>query len=133
MIASVADTHTAIWYLFNDSTLSQIARSAFEVAMDSGDHVGVSSISLAEIVYLSEKGRIPSTTFAQAVEVLRVPENVLTEVPLVSVVVEKMQLIPRGDVPDLPDRIVAAMGLRYSAPVIRRDGKIRAADLQTIW
>jgi PIN domain nuclease of toxin-antitoxin system len=61
MIAAVADTHTAVWYLFNNPRLSAIARQGIEDAFSSGDQIGVSSISLCEMVYLAEKGRIPST------------------------------------------------------------------------
>ena len=64
---------------------------------------------------------------------LRDPETVLTEVPFDSTVAEMMRLVPRGDVPDLPDRIIAATALKYGVPVISRDAKIRVAKLQTIW
>jgi PIN domain nuclease of toxin-antitoxin system len=80
MIVAIADTHSAIWYLFNDSRLSQGARDAFDAASANGNQVGVSTISLAEIVYLAEKGRIPSTTLENALEILRDPERILTEV-----------------------------------------------------
>jgi len=36
-------------------------------------------------------------------------------------------------VPDMPDRIVAATAVYYSVPVISRDGKIRASNVQTVW
>ena len=61
MIVAVADTHTAVWYLFNNSKLSGAARQAIEDALRDGNQVGVSAITLAEMVYLVEKGRIPST------------------------------------------------------------------------
>ena len=133
MIVFIADTHTAIWYLFNDRRLSPAARSAFETAIANGNQVGVSSISLAEVVYLTEKSRIPAATLENALGVLRDPEQVLTEVPFDSTIAEMMRLVPREDVPDFPDRIVAATALKYGVPVISRDGKIRAAKLQTIW
>jgi PIN domain nuclease of toxin-antitoxin system len=44
-----------------------------------------------------------------------------------------MQVIPREDVPDMPDRIIAATGLRLGVPIISRDRNIRAANLETIW
>ena len=91
------------------------------------------SISLAEVVYLTEKSRIPAATLENALKVLRDPEQVLTEVPFDSTIAEMMRLVPREDVPDFPDRIVAATALQYGVPVISRDGKIRAAKLQTIW
>ncbi len=44
-----------------------------------------------------------------------------------------MKQVPRADVPDMPDRIVAAMAVYIGVPVISRDGKIRASNVQTIW
>ncbi len=33
----------------------------------------------------------------------------------------------------MPDRIVAATAVYLGVPVISRDGRIRAANLQTVW
>jgi PIN domain nuclease of toxin-antitoxin system len=58
MIVAVADRHAAVWYLFHNPKLSDGARQTIEAAVNAGDQIGVSSISLVEMVYLSEKGRI---------------------------------------------------------------------------
>lgn len=76
MIVSIADTHAVIWYLFDDPRLSRSAREAFERAAVSGDKVGVSAISLAEIVYLCEKGRIPANTLENTLALIHDPERV---------------------------------------------------------
>ena len=133
MIAAVADTHTAVWYLFNNPRLSATARQAIEEALLAGDQIGVSSISLVEMVYLSEKGRIPSTAVHDLIHRLLDPESPLHELPVDASVAEQTASISRDEVPDMPDRIVAATGLRYAVPVISRDGKIRASRIQTIW
>jgi predicted nucleic acid-binding protein len=44
-----------------------------------------------------------------------------------------MRRIARSDVPDMPDRIIAATALYLAIPIISRDRKIRASDLTTIW
>ena len=36
-------------------------------------------------------------------------------------------------IPDMPDRIVAATALQLNVPLISRDGKIRLSTIQTIW
>jgi PIN domain nuclease of toxin-antitoxin system len=59
MIIAIADTHAAIWYLFSDPRLGRAASAFIDAAIANGDHIGVSAISLAEMVYLIEKGRIP--------------------------------------------------------------------------
>jgi predicted nucleic acid-binding protein len=48
-------------------------------------------------------------------------------------IVEKMASIPRSQVPDMPDRIIAATALQLMVPVVSRDAKIRALNLETIW
>ena len=56
MIVAIADTHAIIWYLYEDSRLSKRADEFIEAAYKRGDQIGVSSITLIEMVYLIEKG-----------------------------------------------------------------------------
>jgi PIN domain nuclease of toxin-antitoxin system len=133
VIAAIADTHTVIWYLFADSRLSARAKEFIEKCASQGHHVGVSAITLAEVVYLSEKARIAPATFERILATLQDPLKVFVEVPLTSLVVSHMQSIPREQVPDLPDRVIAATALQNGVPVISRDNRIQAAQLQTIW
>jgi len=60
MIAAIADTYTAIWYLFSDERLGRAASGFFDSTIANGDHIGISAISFAEMVYLIEKERIPA-------------------------------------------------------------------------
>ncbi len=50
MLRAVADTHTVIWYLYDDARLSEIARTTIEGTLAAGDQIGISAITLAEIV-----------------------------------------------------------------------------------
>lgn len=133
MISAVADTHAFIWYLFDDPRLSPTARRAFMSAAENGNEVGVSSITLAEIVYLAERGRIPADTLASALTILQDPERELVEVPVDYEIVQRMGEVSREEVPEMPDRIVVATRLRCGVPIISKDGEIRAARIQTIW
>jgi PIN domain nuclease of toxin-antitoxin system len=133
MIAAIADTHTAVWYIFADSRLSAQAKATIDEAAGNGVYVGVSTISLVEVVYLVEKHRLASGTLERLTETLKNPHEVLTEVPIDSEIVKYLRQVPRDQVPDLPDRIIAGTALRFGVPVISRDRKIKAADLQTIW
>ncbi|MBY0507533.1 MAG: hypothetical protein K2X03_26705 [Bryobacteraceae bacterium] len=63
MIAGVADTHTAIWHLFDDVRLSKTAGDFIDHAAAAGCGIAVSSISLAAIVYLVEKGRLTPNVY----------------------------------------------------------------------
>mgnify|MGYP000069202041 CR=1 FL=1 len=44
-----------------------------------------------------------------------------------------MKQVPRADVPDMLDRIIAATEVDFGVSVISRDGKIRASNVQIIW
>ena len=65
MIAAVADTHSALWYLFNDGRLSGAAGEFMDSAAMAGRQIIVSSISLAEIIYLIEKSRLPANAYVE--------------------------------------------------------------------
>jgi PIN domain nuclease of toxin-antitoxin system len=132
MIAAVADTHTALWYLFGDPRLSAPAKAFIDQAAGDGRKVVLSVISLAEILYLIEKNRIPTSAYERLRQALGVVDYVIDEAPLTTGIVEAMRQVPRADVPDMPDRIVAATGVCFGVPVISRDGRIRASNLQTV-
>ncbi len=102
-------------------------------AADAGSDILVSPVSLAEIVYLVEKNRLPISAYEDLKAALQDSDYVIQEGPFTAEVVEAMRQIPRADVPDLPDRIVAATALYFGVPVVTRDGRIRASNLQTIW
>jgi PIN domain nuclease of toxin-antitoxin system len=132
MIAAIADTHTAIWYLFSDERLGRAASAFIDSTIASGDHIGISAISLAEMVYLIEKERISVSALDDVLAATADPKNVLQQVPLDDGIVMKMRQIPRQDIPDLPDRIIAATAKFYSVPVLSRDSRIQSSTIQTI-
>ena len=133
MIAGVADTHAALWYLFDDERLSVAAGDFIDQAAIARNSIVVSSISLAEIVYLIEKNRLSANAYTDLKAAFSDPDHVFKEAPFNAEIVDAMRQIPRADVPDMPDRIVAATAAYLGAPVISRDRRIRASDLQTIW
>jgi PIN domain nuclease of toxin-antitoxin system len=105
MIAAVAATHAAVWYLFHNPKLSAGARQAIEAAFNAGDQIGVSSISLVEMVYLGEKGRIPASAVQDLIRGLLDPEYPLHELPVDASVAQHMAFIGRDEVPDMPTEL----------------------------
>ena len=85
------------------------------------------------MVYLVEKGGLPPSALEELTAALADPEHVFTEAVFTSAIVQSMRRIPRAEVPDMPDRIVAANGLYFDVPIISRDRRIRAASLRTVW
>jgi PIN domain nuclease of toxin-antitoxin system len=53
--------------------------------------------------------------------------------PLTSEVAKTISDVPRMDVPDMPDRIIAATALHLDLPLISRDRKIRLSAVETLW
>ena len=133
MVRAVADTHAVIWYLYADGRLSANARNAIERAAVSGDQVAFSAITLVEIVYLTEKGRIQPDTYARLLSAIGGQDAVLAVVPLDETVAGYLDQVERDQVPDMPDRIIAATALTLGVPVISRDSKIRLSSVATIW
>ena len=133
MIAGIADTHAAIWYVYNDPRLSASVRRLFDDTGRTGDQIGLSSISLAEVVYLVEKGRVPPEAFGELTRLLDDPDSVLTEVHFDRSIASMMPHIDRALVPDMPDRIIATTALYLGVPVISRDGRIRSSGISTVW
>ena len=129
----MADTHTIIWYIFADQRLSVTAREAIEEAVVGGDQIGFSSITLAEIVYLSERGGIREGTLERLLNAIDSEDTVLVELPFDRHVAEALREVDREQVPDLPDRIIAATAVHRGVPLISRDRKIRLAQVDTLW
>jgi PIN domain nuclease of toxin-antitoxin system len=133
MLVAVIDTHAVIWYLYHDRRLSQRAENLIDAAVEKRQEIGLSSISLAEVVYLVEKGTIPPDTLNSLIAALQDVNSVLVEIPLAREIVQAMPRVPRAAVPDMPDRIIAATALHLNVPIISRDAKIQVSGLQTIW
>lgn len=133
MIQAVADTHALHWYLYADPRLSKTAKAAIDSANQTGAQIGVSSISLIEIAYLAEKGKVPATAFDRLVALLNLPTGVFQEIQVGQQVSDALRRIDRAQVPDMPDRIIAATALMLGVPVISRDGKIQSSIVTTIW
>jgi PIN domain nuclease of toxin-antitoxin system len=132
-IVDVADTHAALWHLYDDPRLLVTADIFLMDATSARHKIAISSISLVEVAYLVEKARIWPTAFDDLVNVLADPDHIFVEVPVTKLNSDALRRVPRAAVPDMPDRIIAATGLHLDVPVLSRDSRIRAANLKTIW
>ena len=128
----IADTHAIIWFLSNDARLSVVARQACLQAQN--EHgLFVSAITSVEMQYLVERQRIPAERYHEFLAQIA-HEN--AGVQLVDVdrhVAESIRRVPRSEVRDMPDRIIAATALHLGVPLVSRDRKIRASSVETIW
>mgnify|MGYP001788940624 CR=1 FL=1 len=92
-----------------------------------------SSITLAEIVYLSERGRINSNTLDLLLREVESDDALLVEIPFDRNIALTLRQVDRSQIPDLPDRIIAATALYLNVPVISRDRRIQLSSIDTIW
>ncbi len=130
----VADTHTIIWYLRSPEKLSTNALTSLDNALNNGESIFISAISLVEMNYLVEKNRIPTSSLEQLLQLIDDPLVKLVVVPLDTPVAKAFTQIPRDIVPEMGDRIIAATSLYLGLPLVTKDHKIRnLSNIQTIW
>ncbi len=129
----VVDTHAALWYLFADDRLSKAAREAMDAALEAGDSIALSAISLVEIIYLVDKGRISEQAWQRVREEMGQDAPSLISVPIDERLLPHIQQVPRSEVPDLPDRLIAATALMLDLPLVTRDPEIQSSSIRTIW
>ncbi len=133
MAAVLADTHAILWYLTADRRISRSAVAALDTATAAGDPIYVSAITMVEIQYLVEKGRLSAEDQRIVIAAVDDVRNPARLVPVDRVIVDMLGPINRDEVPDMPDRIIAATALALGVPLLSRDRKIRASQVQTIW
>ncbi len=128
----VVDTHAAVWFRAEPHKLSVAATAALDEAEANGE-IYVSAITLIELRYLVEKGRVAPEILKAIRESLDDETTAYVLAPLDRAVADATAHIPRADVPDMPDRIIAATARSLGLAVVTRDGKIRTSGVATIW
>ena len=129
----VLDTHAVIWYLLDDRRLPNKVFELIESSAKRRQPVFVSAITLVEIIYLVERGRVLPDIYDRLVSELNQDDSVLFPVAVDADVVEKLRKIPRDSVPDMPDRIIVATALHLGLPLVTRDRQLQNLGIQTIW
>lgn len=129
----VIDTHIAIWYFADASQLSKPAETAIDNAEANGI-IFVSAITIVELIYLTEKGKIPPDVLDLLRDALDDPTTAFRLIETSREVADEVENIPRQTVPEMPDRIIAATALHLNLPLVTKDHKIQALqNIQTIW
>ena len=131
----VADTHAIIWYVDSPADLSLAATTAMDAAANNPtQRIFISAISLIEMQYLTEKGKLKTTVLPKVLAEVDDPQPIIEVIPLDRAVADHLALIPRAQVPDMPDRIIAATALTLNLPLVTADTKIRGlSSVVTVW
>jgi PIN domain nuclease of toxin-antitoxin system len=134
MTGIVIDTHVLIWYVFDLNRLSDKALTRLDNAVHNNELIYLSAISLIEIIYLVEKGRIADEVLTRVLKAIESSMINLFLVPLDKNIALTLREVDRLIVPEMPDRIIAATALYLQLPLITRDLKIQAlSNIQIIW
>jgi PIN domain nuclease of toxin-antitoxin system len=135
MSSIVADTHTAIWYVDAPTELSARATAALDAAASTnGEYIYISAITLVEIQYLVEKNRIDKAVQLQILQEIEDLSPRVLVYPLNTDVAAQLANIPRNEVPDMPDRIIAATALLLGLPLVSCDSHIRKlTGIDVVW
>lgn len=130
----VIDTHAAVWYFAKSPQMSANARNAVNTAISNGFVIILPTISIVEIVYLIEKGRLIPQTITSLIQALKIPNSSFISEDLTEGIAQTLANISRLTVPDMPDRIIAATALHLNLPLVTKDHKIQVLqNIRTIW
>ena len=133
MSGLVVDTQSVIWSLFSPHKLSVNAQQAIESATQNQEPIYISALSLVELTFLVEKGRLPQIVLDTLFHELNGSQGELVAVPVDVAIAQTVGKIPRTAIPELPDRVIAATALALGVPLVTSDLKIRASGVLTIW
>jgi PIN domain nuclease of toxin-antitoxin system len=133
MSALVLDTHALVWYVEASPRLSSNARTATQTAIQLGEAVHVSAVSLVEIAYLVEKRRLPAGLFDRIFQLLRQPIPTFRETPFTLDMADALRRVSAQHLPDMPDRMIAATARHLNLPLVSCDQPIHASGQPVIW
>jgi PIN domain nuclease of toxin-antitoxin system len=125
----VTDTHSLVWYFADDSRLSDTALTAFDGTIREGIII-VPSVVLAEIMFISRKGKI-TLTFEETLKKIEEYENI----QIAPLDVEILRVADKIEAEmEMHDRLIVATTLYYRATLITKDRFIRDIGVcHTLW
>lgn len=126
----VADTHSTLWFLTNDSKLGSGAREVFERAEKGETIIIIPTISLAEMLYVCEKKKV-AVKFREILEKLKTSFNYMVFDLTLETVLKCADL---QEITEMHDRIITATAKIVNASVITKDPNIKESGLvDVIW
>lgn len=129
----VLDTHTVVWWVSSDATLSKKAKATIEQVLDGGK-ILVSAITAWEIAMLVEREKLVLSldvaSWLQTVSAI----DALRFVPVDPEIAINSVNLPGKFHKDPADRMIVATARKFGVPLVTKDEKIRAySHVKTVW
>jgi PIN domain nuclease of toxin-antitoxin system len=137
-VSAVSDTNALLWYLFTPGRLTPLAKSTLTAAVQA-DELYIATMTLVDLEYAKDK---PGYPYPNAIAIVRAmldePGEHLNALELTIEVAATVSQVPRTEIPDMPDRVIAATAVAHGMKLVSSDRKIRNSPslnalIQVIW
>ena len=129
----VLDTHTLIWWVTDDASLSKKAKHEINRELDGGEII-ISAISAWEISMLVTNQRLVLSMEVSAWLATVAEIEAVKFLPVDTEIATKSVELPGEFHKDPADRMIVATARKFAVPLITKDEKIRAyPHVKTIW
>jgi len=120
------DTHIAIWLVAEPDKLSKHAKEAIRAARIEGG-LAIASITLMELAWLAENGRVTTTLSVESF--VRLCASKMTVLPITPEIAARAVSFPDSYPKDPQDRLIGATALVEGIQLISHDKLIKKSGL----
>ena len=125
------DTHIVIWLALEPDRLSKRAKEAIRAARVQGG-LAIAGISLLELAWLAEKGRVETTLSVESF--VRQCASKMTVLPITPEIAACAVGFPDSYPKDPQDRLIGATALVEGIPLVSHDEQIKNSGMiPVIW
>ncbi|MGO8935031.1 MAG: type II toxin-antitoxin system VapC family toxin [Terracidiphilus sp.] len=125
------DTHVVIWLALEPDKLSKRAKEAIRAARNQGG-LAIAGITLLELAWLVEKGRVETTLSAESF--VRQCASKMTVLPITPEIAARAVSFPDAYPKDPQDRLIGATALVEGIELVTHDKQIKKSGMiPIIW
>jgi PIN domain nuclease of toxin-antitoxin system len=125
------DTHVVVWLAFEPDKLSKRAKEAIRAARREGG-LAIAAISLFELAWLAEKGRIETTLSVESF--VRLCASKMTVLPITREIAARAVSFSNSYPKDPQDRLIGATALVEGIELVTHDKLIKKSGfVPVIW